>query len=259
MRSSVTTGDSGSHCNRPVARSHAAPGQAPITKMSTMSDHEGEQVVADPLSKMIEALGLEIAAIKKSGGTTTVELSGGTRIGQSGGNILYRFPCTEELQLRDDTPISVRFGQQEVSGSVVSFGEGILILALEEDLGPRLPRVRLIADDSFLVERLRERLQQVDSGEAPFNRGAALRAIGAAPIQTASGEIDEATLSGEPRLNAEQREAVSHSLSSNTTFVWGPPGTGKTTALARIVEAHYRAGRSVLIVSNTNIAVDTAL
>jgi hypothetical protein len=41
--------------------------------------------------------------------------------------------------------------------------------------------------------------------------------------------------------------------------VWGPPGTGKTTTLARIVEAHYRAGRSVLLVSNTNIAVDTAL
>src|SRR5690606_35534627 len=33
----------------------------------------------------------------------------------------------------------------------------------------------------------------------------------------------------------------------------------KTTTLARIVEAHYREGRSVLLVSNTNIAVDTAL
>src|SRR5207302_2182316 len=42
-------------------------------------------------------------------------------------------------------------------------------------------------------------------------------------------------------------------------FLWGPPGTGKTTTLARIVEAHFRAGRSVLLVSNTNIAVDTAL
>jgi len=68
------------------------------------------------------------------------------------------------------------------------------------------------------------------------------------PIVTADG-----------RLNAEQVRALRRSLGSDTVFVWGPPGTGKTETLARIVEAHYRAGRSVLLVSNTNIAVDTAL
>ncbi|HNO78104.1 MAG TPA: AAA domain-containing protein [Phycisphaerae bacterium] len=56
-----------------------------------------------------------------------------------------------------------------------------------------------------------------------------------------------------------QVEAVRKSLASNATFVWGPPGTGKTTTLARIVEGHYFAGKSVLLVSSSNIAVDTAL
>jgi chaperonin cofactor prefoldin len=217
------------------------------------------QATAEPLTSMIEALDLEVAAIKKSGGRTTVEISGGTQVGQSGGNHLYSFPYAEDLRLRDDTPITVQFDQQEANGTVVSFGDGVLVLALEEDLGQRIPRARLVADDSFLIERLRDRLHQVASGEAHLNRLSALRAIGQEPIEAAFGTVEAGVLDGSPVVNEEQRRAISHSLGSNTTFVWGPPGTGKTTALARIVEAHYRAGRSILIVSNTNIAVDTAL
>lgn len=43
------------------------------------------------------------------------------------------------------------------------------------------------------------------------------------------------------------------------SYLWGPPGTGKTLTLAHIVEAYYRAGLRVLIVSNTNQAVDALL
>ena len=68
---------------------------------------------------------------------------------------------------------------------------------------------------------------------------------------------DRAVFIGGSRLNDDQRAAIRRSLGSDTTFVWGPPGTGKTTTLARIVKAHYRAGQSILLVSNTNIAVDT--
>jgi hypothetical protein len=208
---------------------------------------------------MIEALGLEIAAIKKKGGSSaTVDLVGGMFVAVSNGNYIYRFSFTGELRLRD-TPIRVQFGQQEVDGLIASVGKGFVVLALERDLGPRLPRVRLIVDDSFLVEKLKERLQQVKLGEATFNMASALRILGVSPIRAAKADVPKPILDGTPELNEEQRVAVALSLSSDTTFVWGPPGTGKTTVLARIVEGHYCAGRSVLLVSNTNIAVDTAL
>ena len=117
---------------------------------------------------MIEALGLEVAAIRKKGGGTQVELRGGERVGEAEGSWLYRFIVAEDLNLRDDTPVRVTSGQEDVSGVLVSFRDGVLIVALEKDLGTKI-------------------------------------------------------------------------------------------ATARIVEAHYRTGRSVLLVSNTNIAVDTAL
>ncbi|GAB4222352.1 MAG: AAA domain-containing protein [Acidobacteriota bacterium] len=214
--------------------------------------------MSSPLSSMIEALSLEAAAIRRRGGGARIELQEGERVGQAEGSWLYRFVVTEDLVLRDETPVRVTAGQENVLGVIVSFRDGVLLVALEQDLGPEIPAARLVADDSFLIERFRERLQMVERGEARFCRPAAERAIGQTAPKAADAEPDpRVTVDG--ALNADQMNALRRSLGSDTTFVWGPPGTGKTTTLARIVEAHYRAGRSVLLVSNTNIAVDTAL
>jgi superfamily I DNA and/or RNA helicase/ssDNA-binding Zn-finger/Zn-ribbon topoisomerase 1 len=208
---------------------------------------------------MIDALVLEVAAIRKRGGNTQIELRGGERVGQAEASWLYRFPLGEDLTLRDDTPVRLTCGDQETGGVLVSFRDGVLVVAVEADLGPKIAFARLVADDSFLVERLKERLEKVRSGEAQFNKASAERVIGEVKPRTGEADSEAVVLQGDGILNEEQRTAIRRSLGSDTTFVWGPPGTGKTTTLARIVEAHYRAKRSVLLVSNTNIAVDTAL
>lgn len=215
--------------------------------------------MSEALSYMINALGLEVAAIRKKGGGTQVELRGGERVGEAEGSWLYWFLVTEDLNLRDDTPVRVTCGQEDVSGVLVSFRDGVLVVALEKDLGLKISSARLVANDSFLVERLKERLEKVRSGEAQFNRQAGDRVLGRSPTRSADADPDPAVFQGNGHPNDEQMHAVRRSLGSDTTYVWGPPGTGKTTTLARIVEAHYRAGRSILLVSNTNIAVDTAL
>ncbi|HEX9639800.1 MAG TPA: AAA domain-containing protein, partial [Candidatus Krumholzibacteria bacterium] len=215
--------------------------------------------MSEALSQMIDALGLEVAAIRKKGGGTQVELRGGERVGAAEGSWLYRFIVAEDLNLRDDTPVRVTCGQTDVSGVLVSFRDGVLIVALEKDLGPKIAAARLVANDSFLVERLKEGLEKIRSGEAQFNRQAGDRVLGLSPVRSADAEPNPVAIQGDGRPNDDQMLAVRRSLGSDTTYVWGPPGTGKTTTLARIVEAHYRAGRSVLLVSNTNIAVDTAL
>jgi Cdc6-like AAA superfamily ATPase len=125
----------------------------------------------------------------------------------------------------------------------------VLIVSLEKDLGAKIPTARLVADDAFLIERLEERLDKVLSGEAQICRPAADRAIGHAPPGVSDAR-PHAAVTADGLLDADQIRALRRSLGSDTIFVWGPPGTGKTTTLARIVEAHDRAGRSVLLVSN---------
>lgn len=38
--------------------------------------------------------------------------------------------------------------------------------------------------------------------------------------------------------------------------VWGPPGTGKTYTMAKIANSYIAQGKSVLIVSHSNVSVD---
>jgi superfamily I DNA and/or RNA helicase len=60
-------------------------------------------------------------------------------------------------------------------------------------------------------------------------------------------------------LNASQRAAVQLCSDSDLAFVWGPPGTGKTTTLAHIVAELMTQNLRVLVLSTTNAALDQAL
>ena len=62
-----------------------------------------------------------------------------------------------------------------------------------------------------------------------------------------------------PGLNAGQQRAWTACCSPGLHLVWGPPGTGKTMVIAQSLEDLITGGKSVLLVSMTNIAVDNAL
>ena len=61
------------------------------------------------------------------------------------------------------------------------------------------------------------------------------------------------------KLNSRQSEAVDCALKNPVTYVWGPPGTGKTQAIASMIDSYIKNGLSVLLLSHTNIATDGAL
>jgi hypothetical protein len=221
-----------------------------------MNSHNGYTAA---LNGMIEALGLEVEAIKNRGGSRSIQIRGGQFRARMGSRFAYAFPLAEEVHLRDDSPIQIIIGKEKVDGEVASVADGILLITLERDLGPTIPSARLVADDSFLVERLKEKLEAVRAGQTFFERELAAKALGEVISQTGSVPVDRSLAGGNQSCNEEQELAISKALGSEVTFVWGPPGTGKTTVIARIVEGYYRKGLSVLVVSNTNIAVDTAL
>ena len=70
--------------------------------------------------------------------------------------------------------------------------------------------------------------------------------------------LDEQKL-GAFNPNCEQEIAIRKALSQEITFIWGPPGTGKTKTLASILGLLISAGKKILLTANTNAAVDEIL
>lgn len=106
----------------------------------------------------------------------------------------------------------------------------------------------------FLYERLIAALEGL-SQDPTAQLESAYRLFGkVAPQRTAVAFVEK-----HRDLNVSQQRAVHLCLESNLAFVWGPPGTGKTTTLAHIVYALLRQGKRVLLTSTTHAAVDQAL
>ena len=63
----------------------------------------------------------------------------------------------------------------------------------------------------------------------------------------------------ESELNAEQKEFIDFSIKENVVYLWGPPGTGKSYTIASLAKIFFQNKKRVLLVSNTNNAVDLLL
>ena len=59
-----------------------------------------------------------------------------------------------------------------------------------------------------------------------------------------------------PGLNTSQKQALYRVFSQNITFIWGPPGTGKTYTLSKIITKACVLGMRVLSVGISNVSVD---
>lgn len=61
------------------------------------------------------------------------------------------------------------------------------------------------------------------------------------------------------QIVGKHREILEQAIGSSITYIWGPPGTGKTFTIAYLLTALIEAGERVLVSSHTHAAVDQAL
>ena len=99
------------------------------------------------------------------------------------------------------------------------------------------------------------RLNELIGGAAGFDPAAALAVVTptSQPARTVAGDQRWGM------LNEAQSLAVDSGLRDGITWLWGPPGTGKTTTLSVLLKELQRRGRRTLLTAPTNTAVDIAL
>lgn len=168
------------------------------------------------------------------------------------GEIQKRYSCSIRpyLTLRPGTGALItlegapddRYGIQLLS---YNRKEGVLEFSSSSDLDGE--RGRIVISFLWLVERALE-WYQANGNSIPrmlcSNNVSPFDGMGEGP----EGASDE------------QNEAIECVLTRQFSYVWGPPGTGKTNwVLASAVRACVECGEVVLVVASTNLAVDNAL
>jgi hypothetical protein len=159
--------------------------------------------------------------------SSAVPLTNGRKIGQVGVAFQYAFTIDSVLNVPGDAPGDLIVPGKERLPTTIISTEGLTItISVGIDLGNFVPNARLETDLTFLLRKLIERIEALNAK----SNSAGDRISGFEP---ASGTQDSISLEG---LNPEQNAAVGSSLGRDATFIWGPPGTGKTRTPRRLSE-----------------------
>lgn len=216
---------------------------------------EGPASYTEIINEFLKTLDDEIAVIKETGGNQKYVLKNGEFVIESAEYNIYRFPIEADVYLDDDAPVDVIVGKDKIDGYIVSSNEESIDVAIKGDLGTHITQVTVVSNTSKILEALQARYQEILSLLKEYNEKSCMRLFG---FSEPNGAVPQAHCLVED-LNAEQRSAVDKSIQQEVTFIWGPPGTGKTRTLSVILNSLITNGKSVLLTSHTNLAVDEAL
>ena len=235
----------------------------PVRQCAEAPQKSSAQIILE----MDAALDEEKLAVRKNEEGRQITLPAGQYQGADGAFHGYSFSLAQPHHLCADQDVEVVLNSRRLACTVVREDGLDILVALPCCLGPEIPAGGiLVVDTVWMIEALQRRLRDGvltpsarQHGTTPFNVTAALRVIGQGDFAPSlAPPVCETHLTGTP-LNEEQAHAVELTFRRNASYIIGPPGTGKTTTLARAVEAHVRAGRSVLVVAPSNRAVDIVM
>lgn len=201
--------------------------------------------VADFCQAYRMALSAEISFIRMTGGKH-IFLQEGKRIGRDNGQFVYLLESEDELNYPEGTPVTIWKGQSQISGKILNCEAFSVYLISELDLGAEVEMLNISAEACYLLQSVSERL--MDLSLEPSEIAQDLICNGLKEIDYRNSDIAKG-----------QETAVRMSLEQPITFVWGPPGTGKTQTLAKIAWAHIDKGKRVLMLSYSNVSVDGAI
>lgn len=192
-----------------------------------------------------KALQAEIAYLKKYGSKKYLIINGRKLIGAK--DYTYYFDCNQSLSVPNGSKVKIHWGSDEKEGRILSSeGKGVIVV-LDEYLGDYISESYLMYDPWQLLDELSTRLSEIKKSK---NKRARIKRL-LSPEQKPKHPIIEKATS--------VKELYVRSKYNPVTFVWGPPGTGKTYTLARVAANKYLHKQKVLILAQSNAAVDVLM
>lgn len=196
------------------------------------------------ISEWQDALDMEIIQMKKKQ-NSGIRVENGRCIKKEEGSYVYWFTLPYSRSFPEGGSIQIDYQNKNLQGIVISSEETECIIELDQYLGDILGYARLIYEPWELLEKLWQRLEDIKERQGKSSRA----------IRT----IQPSGVTHHPPGKHLLHEAYVRSKYNDLTYIWGPPGTGKTYTLARVAAYHYTEGQRILILSHSNAAVDVLI
>ncbi|WP_050615257.1 DEAD/DEAH box helicase [Bacillus testis] len=192
-----------------------------------------------------KALQAEIAHLKKYGSNKYALQNGRQLTGTE--EETYYFESRQTITVPAGAQIKLQWGKKIVEGRILSSeGKGI-ILVLDESLGDHLSEAYLMYDPWQLLDELAGRLAEIKKSK--IKRARIKRLLNPDMPNKYRAKQGETSV----------KELYNRSQVNPVTYVWGPPGTGKTYTLARVAANKYLHHKTVLVLAQSNAAVNVLM
>ncbi len=204
------------------------------------------------LESMQAAIREEMAAARDSAKTAWLDIDAIEHLQDVAGHYVYRLALSTPAHFSSDQAVTFEtMKPKDTIPAVIlqSDDEGIVV-ECEKPLPTDAKLLSMAFDPSFILKALEDFIVQLVGSAGPIARLVADRTI-PTPNHSVTRNLDG--------LNEDQCLAVGEMKATTLHLLWGPPGTGKTTTLGAAVVDWMRQGKTVLLVSTSNAAVDVAM
>jgi Cdc6-like AAA superfamily ATPase len=227
-----------------------------MERRSKRKSYKEERVVlSGMLAEFRDALEEEIEKIEKSGQSSTLLFSG-RQIESHSGDFWYQFNVEYAPSLPADTPCKLTIGKEQFDVTVISFAETSIIISSKKQLPATIGQAQLENGATVLMERL---IKCIEANAEVENASGNKMFLQNGEVYQAQSIFFYNDIELNDNNTPNQSKAIVSAISNDITYIWGPPGTGKTTVIGQIIDELYKHDRSVLVVSHTNTAVDGAI
>lgn len=229
-----------------------------------LSNKDFDRVI-ELIRESLFALDAEIDAVRERPARDTFE-NGVYTPKKSAEEHDYVFKSTNS-SIRFAEKIQARIGERALQASFVDANEDEIVLRFAEHAGPQISSVDLEWENDFVLRRMQDQLFQLQMNEddEKFARIAALffhqhaHEFDPKDYGRMLYEYGDLDVAHDGNRNEAQSESIQKALYNPVSFIWGPPGTGKTSTLGYVVANLMLQEKRVLFLSNTNRAVDVGM